>query len=138
MKNSIFPFYYLIIFMLGMMACKKGQVDIENKDPKLIELKYQESIEVPSIDKSIQLTKVDDTRCPADVICGHAGWVTVEISVKSLLSNTTIIQQIELDLLNQDTVDNLVYSLLEVSPYPLYEPSIPIEEKQIKLQIESL
>lgn len=137
MENSKFYFYCLSIFIFGMMACKKGQVVIENTVTELLELKYQESAEVPSINKRIQLTKIDDTRCPSDVLCVHGGWVTVEISVNSIFSNITLIRQIELDLESRDTVDNLIYSLLEVSPYPHYENPVPIEEKQIKLQIES-
>ncbi len=135
MKNIRHYIFFLSFFLLGMIACKKEQTNPLFDD--LYELKYQESVELPYINRLIRLDTIDDTRCPADVFCGHAGWVTVDISLTPMFSATIPVERITLDLYNKDTLGRLIFCLLEVSPYPLYENPIPVEEKQIRLQIES-
>lgn len=135
MKNIRPYIFFISFFLLGMIACKKEQNNLLFDD--LYELKYQESVELPYIERLIRLDTINDTRCPLDVYCGHAGWVTVDISLAQKFSSTIPVERITLDLYNKDTIGRLIFCLLEVNPYPLYANPISVEEKQIKLQIES-
>lgn len=135
MKHNRLYTFFISFLLFGIIACKKEQSIRLFNDA--LELNYRESVELPYIDRLIRFDSIDDTRCPADVLCAHAGWVTVDITIAPILPSTTQIERIQLDLFNKDTLGRLIFSLLEVNPYPLYESPVSVEEKQIKLHIES-
>jgi hypothetical protein len=90
-----------------------------------------------STDHSLQfqITEINDSRCPSDVICVWQGEAVVKIEVKSPLTGT-----LELNTHNNltDTIGSYSFELVDVSPYPVSTKTIELDEYQVTLLIEKL
>jgi len=90
-----------------------------------------------STDHSLQfqITEINDSRCPSDVICVWQGEAVVKIEVKSPLAGT-----LELNTHDNltDTIGSYSFELVDVSPYPVSTKTIELDEYLVTLLIEKL
>ncbi len=90
-----------------------------------------------STDHSLQfqITEINDSRCPSDVICVWQGEAVVKIEVKSPLVGT-----LELNTHDNltDTIGSYSFELVDVSPYPVSTKTIELDEYKVTLLIEKL
>lgn len=89
----------------------------------------------PDHSLQFQITEINDSRCPSDVICVWQGEAVVKIEVKSPLTGT-----LELNTHNNltDTIGFYSFELVDVSPYPVSTKTIELDEYQVTLLIEKL
>jgi hypothetical protein len=90
-----------------------------------------------STDHSLQfqITEINDSRCPSDVICVWQGEAVVKIEVQSPLTGT-----LELNTHDNltDTIGSYSFELMDVSPYPVSTKLIELDEYRVTLLIEKL
>lgn len=82
---------------------------------------------------------IEDSRCPKDVVCIWQGQAKVRLTLSGTVNESIeLISQSGDSALAKDTVNNLVFTLLDVTPYPVSTDSIAKEEYKIELQVDSL
>jgi hypothetical protein len=84
---------------------------------------------------SVKVTKITDSRCPTGVVCVWQGEATVYLDV-----NESKTYEVVLSTFHQpvDTVNNYIFKLINVLPYPVYQVEVPDSDKKVILQIEKL
>jgi hypothetical protein len=108
--------------------------------PSEISLRVGEEVTIEQAKISLILNAVtEDSRCPSSVTCIHAGWVTVDISMKEDGDTTgqffwTLPEKHD-GPPSEVTVDNITIRLLEVKPYPNEPGKIPQNEYEVVLEI---
>ena len=127
----------LSILFLSFSACKKE--DLLTGINNTIELNFGK--EATFVDANLNLLFeeiIEESRCPIGVDCIHAGRVVVQIGVAP--SNLAIPNdaKISLEVDQKDTLGNIVFTLLEVNPYPVEGSPVPDDQQQLKLQVETL
>ena len=97
--------------------------------------KHGEIIQSDNNKISLEITNINDSRCPSDVVCIWEGEarITLEfknstISVFELSTNGPLI----------DTVDNYIFKLIEVNPYPVSTEVLELKDYRIKMDVEKL
>jgi hypothetical protein len=114
--------------------------DVGEPLPSKISLKVGEEFTLDKAQITLILNAVtEDSRCPATVRCVHAGWVTVDISMKENGETTgnffwTLPQDYE-GQPSEVTVDNITIRLLEVNPYPVDPGPISQEDYEVVLEV---
>ncbi len=125
----------LIVFFLGF-SCENVSPD----DNFIIgqEISFHFGNEYYSNDNKIKLTvtEINDSRCPEGAYCFWAGMVQVEILL-NLMEET---KSFTLNTLNNpsDTIGNYVVSLINVTPYPKLNETIPKEKYNVILSISEV
>jgi hypothetical protein len=108
--------------------------------PSDISLKVGEEVYLENAQITLILNAVtEDSRCPTSVTCIHAGWVTVDISMKEDGDTTgqffwTLPQKHD-GPPSEVTVDDIIIRLLAVKPYPQEPGGIPQDEYEVILEI---
>ena len=83
------------------------------------------------------LNIVDDSRCPANVVCVHAGWVTVELEAGDA-NNITLRTPGDKGVPNAAVVGSYIITLVEVlTPVSTAGEKIPTENYTVRLRVES-
>ena len=134
-----------IFFILAALSfsCEKS----ENRNP--LDFQLGQSFELPFGDTgnctcgglSVAFADVlEDSRCPTSVICVWEGQARVQLNVQIADGQNTIelIRRAGHDDLARDTVDNFVFELLEVSPYPVTTDPIDKQDYRIELKVSAL
>jgi hypothetical protein len=125
-----------ILFIAGFLAgCQKDQDNgsfILNQEVKL---KAGTLYTCPSDPFSVKITRITDSRCPEGVYCIWQGEATVYLEVKEIQSGEVVLSTVHQPV---DTVNNYVFKLMDVLPYPKYQVEIPDSEKIVVLQINKL
>lgn len=62
----------------------------------------------------VKVLAIDDSRCPSDVVCVHAGWATVDFKINDLSFTLRIGESVEFTIHNQQ----FKLTLIDVVPYP--------------------
>lgn len=90
-----------------------------------------------SIDNSLRfsITEINDSRCPADVICVWEGKADVKIEVKNPVHGILLLNTHNNRI---DSLGNYSFELIDVSPYPISTKTINLEEYNISLNILEL
>ncbi|MCO6491724.1 MAG: hypothetical protein J5I98_25135 [Phaeodactylibacter sp.] len=141
MKTSkLFAFVFLVAFSF---ACEKS----ENRNPldfqlgQSFELDFDETGHCTCCNLSVHFADVlEDSRCPSDVECVWEGQARVQLNLDLAEGRDTI----ELTWraghgeLASDTVDNFIFELLDVAPYPVSTETIEKEDYQIELKVTAL
>ena len=111
--------FLLLICMtfLTFSACKKDrEATPENKFGETITLKIGQSAEIDDNNLSISFQDlVDDSRCATGATCVWEGQVVVNLDINQTSPANLILRAGHEDLA-KDTLDNIVYTLLTVSP----------------------
>ena len=81
---------------------------------------------------------VSDSRCPLNVVCVWEGEVTVELDVKAGAVVETITLSDHPNIGPRDTINNYIFILLDVQPYPESTEELDMEDYTIELQVEEL
>ncbi len=125
-----------ILFIAGFLTgCQKDQDNgsfILNREVKL---KAGTLYNCPSDLFSVKITRITDSRCPEGVYCIWQGEATVYLEVKEIQSSEVVLSTFHQPV---DTVNNYIFKLVDVLPYPKYQVEIPDSEKIVVLQINKL
>ncbi len=136
----------LFIFILGVFftftACdeKREETPTDNKFGEPIALELGASSDIQAGELTISFDKlVEDSRCPNGVDCIWQGQAAIQILVNET-STVDLIMQAGKEDLATDTLDNYIYTLLDVSPYPDIKDDLPLpaEVYTIEVQVDKL
>lgn len=119
--KTISKFALIGLFIL-LLSCEKNEEVDTLKVGGITEIKHEETVENTQYGLSLQVKKIEDRRCPEDVVCVWGGNATVEFQLTtkkgkydfSLCTNGPLFS-----LGNFTEIDNLKYQLLDVLPYPV-------------------
>jgi len=131
MKHLIYILLMLAIFSGCKTETDAGMFGFD----KEITLKKDRVYHSPSDILSVKVLKIYDSRCPIGVECFWAGLVTVHFEVKEAETFELILNSLNHQA---DTVNNYVFRLIDVLPYPRYQVEVPDSEKKVILQISRL
>ena len=123
----------MLLFILG--SCKKEQ------EPAGLELNQELTLKTGDIcdskpdNLSVKVLKINDSRCPIGVVCVWQGEATVTLEVKS-----GSVFNVELSTFHDpvDTVNNFIFRLIDVLPYPVYGVEVPEKDKKVVLKIDKI
>ncbi|HKI88124.1 MAG TPA: hypothetical protein VKA38_03790 [Draconibacterium sp.] len=81
---------------------------------------------------TFRINNVSDSRCPKRATCIWAGMVQIDLIFQSLTTDT-----LRLNTLNNqsDTIENYVFHLMEVDPYPELDKEINLEDYRLTMNI---
>jgi len=141
MKTMQFYIFILGAF-IALIACdeKREEVPIDTKFGDPITLKVGESTDIQEGVLTISFDKVvEDSRCPNGVDCFWQGQAMIQLLVNTS-TTVDLIMQAGKEELAVDTLDNFIYTLLDVSPYPDVKDNLPLPEEAyiIEVQVDKL
>lgn len=81
---------------------------------------------------TFRINSVDDSRCPTNAQCVWEGLAQIELVFQSLATDTLRLNTMD----NQsDTIENYVFQLMEVEPYPELDKEVKLKDYRITLNI---
>jgi hypothetical protein len=124
--------FLIFIFLLPDLSCKNKYEIIKDDLPEgSIKLKYQVQNQVTD-NLSLEITDINDSRCPVGAICTVAGSVKVDIRVLSAQGTETAtlyFSAIQNTVQNVDTVMSYRIEVVDVTPIPFLDK--PIESDSL-------
>jgi hypothetical protein len=132
MKTTTIFFFIVAIFSVG---CDN------EPDPNSFSLGLESDFKINgeyhTTDNSLnfEITEINDSRCPSDVVCVWEGKADVKIKVKSPVQGSIILSTYNHLI---DTVGNYSFELKHISPYPISSKVIKLEEYYVALKILEL
>ncbi len=135
-------FFFAVGAFFALIACdeKREEMPIEDKFGAPITLKVGESSDIQAGLLTITFDKlVEDSRCPNGVECFWEGQATVQLLVNES-TTVDLIMRAGMEDLAKDTLDNYIYTLLDVSPYPDMSDELPLpsEVYTVEVQVDKL
>ncbi|MBN1819223.1 MAG: hypothetical protein JW833_00820 [Prolixibacteraceae bacterium] len=100
-----------------------------------LQLKHGQIVYSDNNDISLEILNINDSRCPSDVVCIWAGEARIFLEFKN--TTTTIFELCTGGPL-KDTIDNYIFELMNVSPYPVSTETLELDDYTIKLNITEL
>ncbi|UTA68522.1 hypothetical protein [Emticicia sp. 21SJ11W-3] len=135
----------LMVIMLVALAtaCSKETAEPQANLGGKIEMSYAQAVMLQE-GVSVKVTKIEDSRCPKNVVCVWAGMVKVYFSVTE--NNVTKDASVELYADNSKTprttviLNGTTYAIevTEVSPYPSTPDPISLENYRIIFTIKKV
>jgi hypothetical protein len=127
--------YCLAFLLLLAFSCKKEQETAPLGLSQELTLKTGDIRTSKTDNLSIKVLKINDSRCPTGVVCIWQGEATVFLEVKE---NSTF--DVTLSTFHQpvDTVNNYIFRLIDVLPYPVYGTEVPDSDKKVVVKIDRL
>ncbi len=126
----------ILIILLSFSSCEKEEDGYQYFDFET-ENDFQIAQEYLSSDHSLifNITEINDSRCPSDVVCVWQGEAVVKIELKS-----PQVDKIELSTYDNliDTAGNYSFELLGIEPYPISTETIELEDYEVNLRILKL
>ena len=129
----------------------KGQLEIVDYEfaplrgnlPREKGLAFGESLALNPNQQLQFISVLSESRCPIDVVCIHAGEVTVILRLtETLASGNTVRTDFGLTLLGTDISyfehDGVYYRLTDVAPYPVSTQQIDEEDYTITFEYQSV
>jgi hypothetical protein len=125
----------LVLTLISLVSCDKEEV-LDSFSLGL-ESDFKINGEYHTTDNSLnfEITEINDSRCPSDVVCVWEGKADVKIEVKSPVQGSIILSTYNSLI---DTVGNYSFELKNISPYPVSTKVIKLEEYNVKLKIVEL
>ncbi len=126
---------YILLAVIILTGCKK------ETEPGMIELNEEVSMKTgviyrsPSFDFSVKVLEINDSRCPTGVVCIWMGVATVRFEVKEKQTSELVLDTFQH---RSDTLNNHIFRLIDVLPYPVWQKDIPDSEKKVILEITRL
>jgi hypothetical protein len=126
---------FVVLFLFILVSCKKEQESAPFGLNQELTLKAGDICNSKSDNLSVKVLKINDSRCPIGVVCVWQGEATVNLEVKE-----ASVYEVVLSTFHQpvDTVNNLIFKLVDVQPYPKYGVEVPDSEKCVVLKIDRL
>ena len=124
-----------IVFGILLFSCQSENFP----DTFLFDLdeRFQVGDEYCSSNRSLKfrITEINDSRCPADVICVWQGEAVVKIAIESPFPGT-----LALSTFNHltDTIGPYSFELINVAPYPVSTKTIQLDEYNVTLKIREI
>jgi hypothetical protein len=130
-----------ILLFVGLSACKKDNKEPDNnlveKFGEILRLKIGDSENVDGKDLIVKFNDIiEDSRCPETTECVWEGQVRVHLTAEE--KELELILRAGKENLAKDTLNNIVYTLLSVTPYPGPEAPIAKEDYEIELKVDKL
>lgn len=131
----------LLIFtmsvLVALVACSENreEVPIENIFGESVTLKVGESVDIQADLLALTFDSVNDSRCPTGVVCVWEGQAVIQFTVNETTTLELIMREGHEELA-KDTLDNYVYTLLNVSPYPDMMDVLPIPEDTYTVEVQ--
>jgi hypothetical protein len=125
----------ILIFLFILGSCKKEQETDPFGTNQELTLKTGDVRSSKSDNISIKVLKISDSRCPTGVVCVWQGEATVNLEIKEATVYEVILSTFHQPV---DTVNNLIFKLIDVLPYPKYGVEVPDSEKCVVLKIDRL
>lgn len=143
MKNNL---SILVLVALGtistIVACTKAETGGAFDFGAIFELNYEE--DKTSSDGSVMVlfnNDVVDSRCPLNVICVWEGQAEVTLTVTfedTEPQDVYMILRADYEELAKDTLNNFIFTLVDVLPYPEDTEVIEQDDYILKLKVEML
>lgn len=135
-------FFLVLGTFFALIACdeKTEEMPIEDKFGTPVTLKVGASSDIQEGLLTITFDKlVEDSRCPNGAECFWEGQATVQLLVNESTTVDLIMRAAHEDLA-KDTVDNYIYTLLDVSPYPDMSDELPLPSDvySVEVQVDKL
>ena len=115
---KVLQFFGGIVFLFTILSCSKDNDDQLPDDAVKLKYGIQQSVGGNLL---LEITDVEDTRCPIGVVCSKAGDVKIDIRVLVVGNiHTETIYFSEMPKANQniDTIDGYKVEVLKVTPMP--------------------
>lgn len=133
--------FFLMVSLFALSSCdKKSQSDIGFEIGQSFNLAHDQTAFSSDGQIEVHFTKVQsDSRCPSDVDCFWEGESTVVLDVKVNSLSEQIKLSTHVDFGKRDTVSQLVFTLLDVLPYPCCaDQEIDEDDYVVELIVEEL
>jgi len=117
MKNILIACFCIVAVLLG---CESKELAVSQNDIGVNISKGQnESAVIKNASDlthkfEVKVLAIDDSRCPSDVVCVHAGWASVDFKINDLSFTLGIGESFEFTIHNQQ----FKLTLIDVVPYP--------------------
>lgn len=135
MSKNIF---LMLLSISLMLSCNKDES--QSFDSGIVSTRVDETA-VINDDISTMVSKIEDSRCPTEVICVWEGQVKVFLYVETESSSTTL-ELIAPGFVPDETTDldtayfeNFVIVLHSITPYPQTANPIPLEDYVVNLSV---
>jgi len=139
MKTIVQFFLYSVLII--SIGCTKNNEDLIQLDEEFT-LLFQKEVSLKKTDLRMEFVEVkEDSRCPSDVICGWAGVVKVNITIKEGEKETTL--ELLKPGLNIEgtgstaTYDSYQIQLIKVTPYPKSTTTIEPSDYEAIIKISA-
>jgi hypothetical protein len=127
----------LILLTLGVMVYSCNKEILPEAFTLGLQRDYQINRDYQSDNNELkfEITVINDSRCPSDVVCIWQGEAVVKIEVKSPQYGITELSTFD-NLV--DTVGSYSFELVDVSPYPVSTRVIKPKDYKVTLQISKI
>jgi len=128
---------YLILIglLIAVFACEKSVTNEGFNFDGELQIKHGEIIQSDNNKISLEITNINDSRCPSDVVCVWEGEARITLEFANSITSTFELSTHDLRI---DTIDNYIFNLIEVNPYPISTEILELKDYRIKLEIEEL
>ena len=133
MKTTTAIFFIILLFIIT--GCRKNTGEDVFVLEKEVKFKAGEAYTAQKDNLTVTVKKITDSRCPIGVVCVWQGEATVYLDVKDGQSWEVVLKTVHQPV---DTVNNYIFRLIDVLPYPKYQVEVPDSEKTVVLQIDKL
>jgi hypothetical protein len=125
----------IILLVFLQQGCKKSSEADSFLPEQEFTLKSGESYSARKDNLRIRVKEINDSRCPTGVFCFWQGEAIVFLEVNDGKSWDVTLSTIHQPV---DTVNDYIFRLIDVLPYPVYPVEVPDSEKTVVLRIEKL
>lgn len=125
----------LIFLTLFTAACMEEPAPNPEISGREVTLEMGKVYAAENRDLTIKIESIQDSRCPVGVYCFWQGEASVHLEV---IQNEHWKIHLSTFLHPADTINNFIFKLIDVVPYPVYGTDIPDSEKRVILQIDPL
>ncbi len=135
--------FFIAITFGCLAACEKNETPtatIIDKFGEVVSLKVGESTEINGPNFVLSFDKViEDSRCPNGAECFWEGQADINLLINNAQAIEVILRAGHEELA-KDTLDGIVFTLIDVTPYPDLKEILPIptESYVIDIQIDKL
>lgn len=137
---KIKSFLFLALFaLLGLTSCDKKEKDIGFDFGQNFDLAFDETAISTDGTVEIRFKAVEsDSRCPSDVVCVWEGEATIALTVTIASTTADITLSTHPDFGQVDTLDQHVFTLVNLAPYPVSTQGYDEDDYTAELRVEKL
>lgn len=125
----------LIVFVIAFTACDNNPIPVVFDFNGMVNVKYGEVVNSEDNNHSLEIIEINDSRCASDVTCVWEGEARISLELRNNGVYTFELSTLEPKI---DTVDNIIFRLVEVDPYPVSTVQLELDDYVIKLEVEEL
>lgn len=124
-----------LLLSLMCLSCNLESEKEEMRYDRALNLKAGHSYYIAGGDLTLRIKDITDSRCPVGVVCVWQGEATVWLEI-----GNTPVYNVVLSTLHHpaDTVNNHIFRLIDVLPYPVYGKEVPEKEKIVVLEVKKI